>query len=234
MQNVSACQLVEITGYLIFMTRRPAIEHHGWLREALQAGLDGVDTLRLVPFRIVDTLAGRGSRAEDLDWLRKRIIARGEQASPAEMGRARQLRRLRETIIADTGQTRACTSCADGYPLPHGQWRGGHCCGGSTRELYSEHEIAALRAAGTGLADLRPPRSILAGCIFRGPGGCSIPAAHRPNICVSYRCPDLSRELMQRGILDHIEELSSRLDLEFETFALLREQRLNDELLIGK
>lgn len=80
---------------------------------------------------------------------------------------------------------------------PHGHWDGGFCCGGETEAIFVEAELATLAVAGARPADLRPPKDTeeLAGCVFRGPRGCSLAAEHRPSICLAHLCGDVGREL---------------------------------------
>ena len=57
-------------------------------------------------------------------------------------------------------------------------------------------------------------RGAFAGCLFRGPGGCSLPAVARPTICLLHYCGDAERELHRRGILLEVEgEVAKLCDL---------------------
>lgn len=57
--------------------------------------------------------------------------------------------------------------------------------------------MRTLKIAGTRADRLDPPRSDHAGCSFRGPEGCSLPAEDRPSLCVRYLCMDLRREITE-------------------------------------
>ena len=90
--------------------------------------------------------------------------------------------------------------------------------------------IRTLRLSGTGPGDLVPPvAEDHAGCAFRGPAGCSLQAAHRPNICVRYVCPDLARELTGRGDLAAIDAIGARMEAIYLCFAKLRRDREGEE-----
>lgn len=117
---------------------------------------------------------------------------------------------------------RSCSSCAVGYPEPFGHWDGGHCCGGNSENLFTNDELAALKLAGTTAGKLSPPHSDLAGCVFRGPTGCSLSVDDRPNICVRYLCRTLERELLARGDKPEIVALAQELKETFEEFVKLR------------
>lgn len=117
------------------------------------------------------------------------------------------------------------------HPLPNGRYAGGYCCGSPTENLFTEDELAQLFASGTRPRHLRSAARIQAGCVFRSPGGCSLPPAHRPNTCVSYICQDLARELGQRGDLARAEALAARITALFNKAARVRRERLLDRLL---
>lgn len=182
---------------------------------------------------ILDRVRHVRSRADDLAGLRRNIVARaGRRPVPAqEVSDAAELLRLRQTVSAALGRCDCCATCAEGYPPPHGHFQGGYCCGGGTENVYSHDEIAALRLSGTRPRHLTAPRGDHAGCIFRGELGCSLPPAHRPSICVSHLCPELSRELVARGDLDRIEALCEQMHTLFRRFMADRGRRLADEAL---
>ncbi len=150
----------------------------------------------------------------------------GGRASPEERTLAHALRRSREEIVRATGPVRACAVCAVKAPLPMGRWAGGYCCGGKTENLFDDVEVAALRAGGTRLRDLRggPPEP--AGCLFRGPAGCTLPPRHRPNRCLRYMCRDLQRDLHARGRLDALEAAAAENERLFTLFCEARDDRL--------
>jgi hypothetical protein len=172
-------------------------------------------------------------RAEELTRLRRRLAA---QSPPNRVGQleaqlAARLRSLREAVSAATGAVTACAVCARGSEPPNGRWDGGFCCGSETTELFSDHELGALRLSGTRPADLRSPSSDLAGCVFRGPDGCALDPRHRPTQCVSHLCQDLTYELHLRGRLDAVEALRVELDTTFRRFVEVRTARLDDQLV---
>lgn len=182
---------------------------------------------------ILDRLRHVRSRADDLAWLRRQLVTRaGERpVTSAERDTADELRRMRLEVSAAFGRCEACATCAAGYPPPHGHFDGGYCCGGGTKNVFSSDEIASLRLAGSRPHHLAAPRSPHVGCIFRGPTGCSLPAKHRPNICVSHICLELSRGLAARGDLDEMEALCDQMHALFRRFMADRGRRLADEAL---
>jgi hypothetical protein len=181
---------------------------------------------------LLDRLLHDKSRADELQDLRKRLQASQPAArvSHEEAVLAIELRDLRAQILLALGQVQTCRSCARGHPYPHGRWEGGHCCGGVTAHLFTDDEVASLRAAGTTPWHLRVPHADHAGCSFRGPEGCSLRAEHRPNLCVRYTCPDLRNELRARGDLQQIDRLCDRLFIAFKQFAQARARRREDEV----
>ena len=122
------------------------------------------------------------SRAEELAALRSRMRAQpsARHASPEQRQLARETRELRVELSQALGRPAICARCARGHPWPAGRWDGGHCCGARTLDLFSADEVAALKWSGTTARNLLPPRSEHHGCAFRGPSGCSLPAADRP------------------------------------------------------
>jgi hypothetical protein len=172
-------------------------------------------------------------RAEELSDLRRRLAAQPppSRVGPLEAQLAARLRLLREAVSAATGEVTACTACARGSEPPNGRWDGGFCCGGSTSDLFSDDELAALRLAGTRPDDLRCPGYDLAGCVFRGPHGCALDPGHRPTQCVSHICQDLLYELHSRGRLEAVEDLRQELDATFRDFVEVRTARIDDQLV---
>ena len=141
---------------------------------------------------------------------------------------SRTLRASRERIAREVGQLHACARCAAAYPLPASTWDGGYCCSGRTDALFDELELAALGQAGTRPRHLRPPRSAAAGCIFRGPTGCSLAPEHRPNKCLRYLCAGAQRELHERGALEQVEALCQDNEQQFAHYARCRIARLEE------
>jgi hypothetical protein len=91
--------------------------------------------------------------------------------------------------------------------------------------VFTDDEVAALRLSGTTPARLVSPAGDMAGCAFRGPQGCSLDVADRPNICVRYVCQELQSELRERGDLREIKAIDAALTKAFERFRRLREAR---------
>jgi len=173
---------------------------------------------------LVDRLRQPRARADQLRALRERL-QRARDASPTtdeEVALARQLRELRERLDQAVGAVRSCSGCAVGHPEPFGHWQGGHCCGGRTEDLFTDDELAALALAGTTPGRLTPPRSELAGCVFRGPTGCSLAVRDRPNLCVRFLCRELEGELTVRGDRREIAAIQAELAGCFARFAALR------------
>ena len=173
--------------------------------------------------RLVDRLRHVRSRADDLTALRARFAAVDRGAATEEQrALAAELRALRVELSRTFAAADSCASCARGYPLPHGRWDGGHCCGGRTEELFSDDEVAALALSGTRISSLRAPTGDHAGCAFRGASGCSLDVADRPSLCVRYVCRGLERELREKGRWDEVRVVARRLREAFARFTALR------------
>ncbi|AKT41210.1 hypothetical protein [Chondromyces crocatus] len=172
---------------------------------------------------LIDRLRHPRTRADDLAALRRRFAA-VRPPTQAEDEAAQELRRQRLALSAALSEVTSCGGCAKGHPLPAGQWQGGHCCSGRTEGVFTDDEVAALRFAGTSHFDLMPPHAAHAGCVFRGPTGCSLRPEHRPNICVRYLCRELEDELRERGQLSAVKALSAELGRAFKNFVRLRPQ----------
>ena len=182
---------------------------------------------------LVDRLRLVRSRADEVRELRRRLAAEAQdgRAGADELALAGELRSLRQALSDALGTIQACSSCARGCPQPAGRWDGGRCCSGRTAELFSDEEIAALCHGGTRAGDLQAPRSEHAGCAFRGPQSCSLPVAHRPNVCVSYLCTTAVHEVYDRGMLDLIDELKAQIAATFARFVTARSERRLDEAM---
>ena len=155
--------------------------------------------------------------------MRRRLVAQHtSKASDEELTLARELHRLRGELMEALGDVQACAGCARGRSLPHGRWSGGHCCGGRTEDLFTDDELAALRLTGTTVTRLTPPRSDHAGCAFRGPDGCSLEVADRPNLCVRFLCRELEGELSRRGDLADVKKIARDLGDAFARFSRAR------------
>lgn len=174
------------------------------------------------PRHLVDRLRHPRSRADDLAALRARFNAQPgrHEASEEQIQLAERLRALRVALSEALTGARACGTCAAGHPTPHGRWDGGHCCGCRTDNVFTPHEVAALKLAGTRPTRLDPPRSDHAGCAFRGPTGCSLHPEDRPTICVRYVCPTLRMELRDEPRWREIARLRRELT---DTFARLEQ-----------
>jgi hypothetical protein len=172
----------------------------------------------------------RRARATEAAAVRRdvRALAR-EPASELEQTAARRLRELRVALASAYAEPRACGGCARGRPLPAGRFDGGHCCSGTTGDVWTDAERAALALGGTRPRGLRPARDAAAGCAFRGATGCVLSPADRPNVCARYVCNELKRELHAAGRLASIDALVAELDQAFRTFTAARTTRLADE-----
>jgi hypothetical protein len=181
---------------------------------------------------LVDRLRHPRSRADEVAALRRRVAqAPGPKGvSAGEVEAAAALVRLRRELSAALAGVASCGGCARGHPLPHGRWSGGHCCGTRTDLVFTEDEVAALRLSGTTPARLRPPEGDHAGCAFRGPAGCSLDPADRPNICVRFICRELEEELEVRGDRRPVKAIAAALGEAFERFRRLRAARLAAEV----
>jgi len=176
-------------------------------------------------------LVGPSSRVNELASLRLRLMAElgAEQCSSQEVALASELRSKRRQMLVLIGEVESCKKCGRGYPRPNGHWDGGYCCGGITENLFRQEELACLRASGTLPTHLRPPRGVHAGCVFRGPKGCSLAPEHRPNLCVRYACKMLREEYKQKGIAEEVRVLASSMQVAFQSFCRLRAERLKSE-----
>jgi hypothetical protein len=176
---------------------------------------------------LVDRLRHPRARADDVAALRRRFAAAPgpDEESAEAIALAEELRRLREALSAALAGVTSCSGCAHGHPLPHGRWRGGHCCGTRTELVFTDDEVAALRLAGTTPSRLVPPAGDVAGCAFRGPQGCSLEVVDRPNICVRFVCLELQGELRERGDLREIKAIDAALIRAFERLRRLRAER---------
>lgn len=176
---------------------------------------------------LVDRLRQPRSRADEILAVRRRLVAQSaaSEASDEELALASELLRLRTELTAALGNVSACSGCARGRSLPHGRWNGGQCCGGSTEGIFTDEELAALRLSGTTPARLDPPHSDHAGCAFRGPEGCSLDVADRPNLCVRYICRELEAELVERGVSATVKPLASALGKTFTLFSAAKAAR---------
>ena len=173
---------------------------------------------------LVDRLRHPRQRAVELAALRTRLARQpgADGVSQEERDLAGRLRELRERMLLALGTLTSCTRCAVGHPAPFGRWPGGHCCGSRTEVLFSDDELVALKLAGTTALSWVPPRSDLAGCVFRGPEGCSLDARDRPNLCVRYLCRDLERELAVREDGREVLAIQAELSACFARFEALR------------
>lgn len=173
------------------------------------------------------------TRVDEIVELRRRLRAAPLEVPAAEAELAQRMRELRLRLSALVGEVQACRTCAIGHPPPHGHFQGGHCCGLRTEDAFNDDELAALKLAGTTPADLRPPMpSDHAGCSFRGPTGCSLQVPDRPNLCLRYLCPDLTRELARRDPqnLAEIDAVNAELEALYLTFIQRRAARAPDDL----
>jgi hypothetical protein len=163
--------------------------------------------------RAADYVRHPRSRALELAELRARFaLAPGPSRLPArQVERARRLAAVRGEMAVALEGVAACGGCGRGHELPEGRWDGGFCCAGRTEDIFDDLEIAGLKAAGTEVHDLRAPSGDHAGCAFRGPTGCSLPAVHRPSRCLRYVCSELRLELGRAGRLPRVEALGEAL-----------------------
>jgi hypothetical protein len=188
-------------------------------------------TLRELMTRAADHVRHPRTRAVELAELRARFALAPEPSRlPArQVERARRLAALRAEMAAALDGVVACGGCGRGHELPEGRWDGGFCCAGRTEELFDDLEVAVLKAAGTRTRDLRAPSGDHAGCAFRGPAGCSLPAVHRPSRCLRYVCSELRLELGRAGRLPQIEALGEALRETEQRFAADLADQLEDE-----
>ncbi len=164
------------------------------------------------------------ARAREVGEVRARIAAASRAPVTDEMrALALELRALRPRVLEAFAGVKACTGCGRGRPEPHGHWNGGFCCGGATRGVFDEDEVAALALGGTRPRHLRAPDGDHAGCAFRGPAGCSLDPVDRPSLCVRFACRELEAELRARGQWDRVRALTRQLEKTFAQFARARQ-----------
>lgn len=175
---------------------------------------------------LVDRLRYPRTRADELAQLRARFSAQPGRlsATPEQIELAERMRALRIELAAAFGEVEECRRCARGHPLPHGRWNGGHCCGGQTLTIWSAPEVAALKLGGTKARELTPPAGDHAGCVFRGPTGCSLAPADRPNLCVRFLCISLRAELLASPAWPTISALAAELARTQRRFEALLEE----------
>lgn len=161
------------------------------------------------------------SRAATLRRLRAGLRAAHRRCQP-EAPVVKELLSARRALITAQGELASCARCARHCEPPHGRWAGGFCCGGEAEAIFVPAELATLAAAGAEPADLRPPAGLheLAGCVFRGPRGCSLGADHRPSICLAHLCDDVGRELAEAGRGRELGALADRLTAAQRAFAV--------------
>lgn len=165
------------------------------------------------PRSLLDRVRRPSTRAAELRLLRRRLLAAGKvSASDADRRAAVRARELRQELSDAIGDASACSSCAVGCAAAARVFPGGHCCSGSTQEIFADHELVGLALAGTRARHLKAPKTAHAGCAFRGLRGCTLEAAHRPNQCLVYTCRDLRRELFQRGDMARVQGLIEELE----------------------
>ncbi len=171
--------------------------------------------------------------AQELIGLRQTMARLGlaEQVSREERALALELLAARQQLASLLEGIQSCATCARGLPGARGVFEGGDCCSSPTHKLFSPDELVALWCSGTRPHHLLSRATKPAGCALRGPRGCALPVAHRPNSCTSYLCPMLSRELHARGDLDHAEALSRSIEERFRRLEALRRERLLDGLI---
>jgi hypothetical protein len=175
----------------------------------------------LVPVeRLLARLRGRDPRAQDMARLRARFAAQPSAffATPQQRALAARLRELKRALAQAFAGVESCATCGRGEPLPKGRWDGGRCCGTRTDVVFTPGEVLALKLAGTRPRRLRPPGADLAGCVFRGPSGCSLDPEDRPTVCHVYACAELKAELRRSGASERVNALRAELHEAFEAF----------------
>jgi hypothetical protein len=179
------------------------------------------------PRQLVDRLRYPRTRADELAALRARFRAQPSrhEASEEQRALADELRALRVKMAELLASVTSCSGCAKGHPLPHGRWQGGHCCGGRTLDIFQPSEVAALALGGTRPSALPVPKSDHAGCVYRGPEGCSLEPADRPSLCVRFLCLELKNELRARDDWRAIAETAAALRDTFRRFEALTSPR---------
>jgi len=155
------------------------------------------------------------ARARALGRLLARFEAQpGPRFAPARIrAMAARVAELKRELSEAIGDVRSCAGCARGCVTPSGYFDGGRCCGTSTDEVFSPAEVRAIKLAG-----VRPPTepaeggAAEAGCLFRGPRGCSLPPEGRPAKCLVYVCHELRIELEDTPRFERIGALRAALD----------------------
>lgn len=164
------------------------------------------------------------ARAKELRRLRARFTAQAPRWDTDHTARAlaHRILELKRALASAFSDVTACATCARGCAPPAGAFEGGRCCGTSTLTVFSPVEVRALRLAGVD-APSEPAEGghADAGCLFRGPSGCSLSPAARPSVCAVYVCLDLGDELDRRDDAPSIAALRRELAETFSRFAAL-------------
>jgi len=169
------------------------------------------------------TLKSMGLRGPpELRQLRRRL-RRAHRRDRTLKRLAAQARRLAEGLATSCGALHCCGSCGRFAPPPHGRYDGGFCCGGSTAELFCDHELQALALVGVRALQLKAAEdSEHAGCVFRGAQGCQLDISQRPIICLRHYCREAQRELHSRGLLSAAQRKIEAIDEAFGAFKRTR------------
>ena len=157
---------------------------------------------------------GSDPRRERLRWLRARYRAQPSRraSSRLERRRADQIVELKRQLAAAMSGADACASCAIGCAPPSGHFDGGRCCGTDTRQVFTRAEVRAIKVAGLPAPNAPAEGGAkAAGCLFRGPKGCSLPTEQRPARCLIYVCLELRDELRARPSFAQLQGLRKRL-----------------------
>ena len=124
-------------------------------------------------------------------------------------GRAQQINLFGQKYL------KAVTLFGQGYTLERHSLGGKYKNGLSVTQPAEDDKTTTVRFV---QGDTPDKDRLYAGCAFRGPEGCSLGAADRPNLCVRYVCRELDAELASSSEGARIKSLARRIGDTFVRF----------------
>jgi len=169
-------------------------------------------------------LANRLRRSAGLRRIDRLLAKSAKLSESIPLRRAAEKVSTRKHELASLAKAQSvCGECARSCTGVAGVFSGGLCCSGSTENVFTEVEIAALAMNGTRTRHLRQGASD-AGCTFRDASGCTLAAEHRPSVCVHYVCRDLMGALAKTEDPYEVAAAQARLEAAFVEFTDIYER----------